>query len=606
MKRNLSILSFLSAVLIIVSIGIFTAVNLSSYVATNKMVNHTLIVKEKLKSTLTMLLNAETGQRGYLITGNKLFLQHYNATTDTATGINKNLKDLRKLTADNPNQQQRLDLLDVLCTAKLDRLQKTISLKNNSALDLANTDAIFVQGKQIMEHIRQVLASFENEENTLLQGRLNEANNRLQNLETVTVSGLVMSILCLLFSFSLTKREEKKRQAAEKDLIQTNSELDLRVKELASSKELIKQQLNRLDSLHAIDLAILSSTDLLLALNTVLAEVTSCLHVDIAAVFVFNPDSLMLKIAALTGNIIPGTKHISMRLGDGISGKAALERRTIATPVLADIELPAALRDSASKEGIQSIYVTPLIAKGVLVGVLTTGFRTPFDADPDWIDFFEALVAQTSMAVESIQSFTDVQRSNLNLKLTYDTTIEGWSKALDLRDDDTEGHTLRVTEMTMKVAELAGMNDAQLAHVRRGSLLHDIGKMGVPDTILLKPGKLTDEEWAAMRKHPGYAHDLLSPIIYLRHALDIPYCHHERWDGSGYPNGLKGDQIPLAARLFAVVDVWDALRSDRPYRKGWPEEKVIEHIKAGSGSHFDPDAVELFLKALQKDEKDAE
>lgn len=457
-----------------------------------------------------------------------------------------------------------------------------------------------------MEHIRQVLASFENEENTLLQGRLNEANNRLQNLETVTVSGLVMSILCLLFSFSLTKREEKKRQASEKDLIQTNSELDLRVKELASSKELIKQQLNRLDSLHAIDLAILSSTDLLLALNTVLAEVTSCLHVDIAAVFVFNPDSLMLKIAALTGNIIPGTKHISMRLGDGISGKAALERRTIATPVLADIELSAALRDSASKEGIQSIYVTPLIAKGVLVGVLTTGFRTPFDADPDWIDFFEALAAQTSMAVESIQSFTDVQRSNLNLKLTYDTTIEGWSKALDLRDDDTEGHTLRVTEMTMKVAELAGMNDAQLAHVRRGSLLHDIGKMGVPDTILLKPGKLTDEEWAAMRKHPGYAHDLLSPIIYLRHALDIPYCHHERWDGSGYPNGLKGDQIPLAARLFAVVDVWDALRSDRPYRKGWPEEKVIEHIKAGSGSHFDPDAVELFLKALQKDEKDAE
>ena len=197
-------------------------------------------------------------------------------------------------------------------------------------------------------------------------------------------------------------------------------------------------------------------------------------------------------------------------------------------------------------------------------------------------------------------------KKEFNLKLTYDTTIEGWSKALDLRDDDTEGHTLRVTEMTMKVAELAGMNDAQLAHVRRGSLLHDIGKMGVPDTILLKPGKLTDEEWAAMRKHPGYAHDLLSPIIYLRHALDIPYCHHERWDGNGYPNGLKGDQIPLAARLFAVVDVWDALRSDRPYRKGWPEEKVIEHIKAGSGSHFDPDAVELFLKTLQKDEKDAE
>ncbi len=605
MKRNLPVLSFLLAVLIIFSIGIFTAVNLNSYVATNNMVGHTLIVKEKLKNTLTLLLDAETGERGYVITGNTLFLQPYNASLEPVSGINKNLKDLRKLTADNPNQQQRLDLLDVLCAAKLEDIQKAINSRTNLEPEVLSKIISSGKGKQIMDHIRQVIASFENEEKTLLQGRINEANNLLHYVETVTVSGIMTSILFLLFSLYLTKQEEKKRQAAEKSLLQSNSELDLRVKELASSKELIKQQLNRLDSLHAIDLAILGSTDLLLALKTVLTEVMSCLHVDIAAVFVFNPDSLMLKIAALTGNRAQATKHISMRLGDGLSGKAALERITIATPVLADMALSAELRDSASKEGIQSIYATPLIAKGVLVGVLTTGFRTPGNVDPDWIDFFEALAAQTSMAVESVKSFDDLQRSNLNLKMTYDTTIEGWSKALDLRDDDTEGHTLRVTEMTMKVAEMAGMNDEQQAHLRRGSLLHDIGKMGVPDTILLKPGKLTDEEWAVMRKHPDYAHDLLSPIFYLRHALDIPYCHHERWDGTGYPNGLKGDQIPLAARLFAVVDVWDALRSDRPYRKGWAEEKVIDHIKAGSGTHFDPQAVELFLKALQKEAKGA-
>ena len=192
-----------------------------------------------------------------------------------------------------------------------------------------------------------------------------------------------------------------------------------------------------------------------------------------------------------------------------------------------------------------------------------------------------------------------------DLLQTYDTTIEGWSHALDLRDKETEGHTLRVTEMTMKLARAAGMTEEELVHVRRGALLHDIGKMGVPDNILLKPDKLTDEEWVAMRKHPIFAFELLSPITYLRPALDIPYCHHEKWDGSGYPRGLKGEQIPLAARLFAIIDVWDALRSDRPYRQGWTKEKVIEHIKSLSGTHFEPKVVELFLNMMNEDEKNA-
>lgn len=187
-----------------------------------------------------------------------------------------------------------------------------------------------------------------------------------------------------------------------------------------------------------------------------------------------------------------------------------------------------------------------------------------------------------------------------DLLQAYDTTIEGWSRALDLRDKETEGHTLRVTEMTVELARLAGMSEDMLIHVRRGALLHDIGKMGVPDSILLKPENLTDEEWAIMRKHPQLAYEMLSPITYLKPALDIPYCHHEKWDGSGYPRGLKGEQIPLAARLFAVVDVWDALRSDRPYRQGWAEEKVLEFIKTQSGTHFDPAVVDLFLKMMSK------
>ena len=247
------------------------------------------------------------------------------------------------------------------------------------------------------------------------------------------------------------------------------------------------------------------------------------------------------------------------------------------------------------------MYATPLIAKGNLVGTLSVSFRHPFSADQDWLDFFESIAGQAAIAVDSGKSFEDLQRTNLGLKLAYETTIEGWSHALDLRDKETEGHTLRVTEMSLKLAWMAGMNDEELVHMRRGALLHDIGKMGIPDAILLKPDKLTDEEWVVMRKHPIYAYELLLPIPYLRPALDIPYRHHEKWDGSGYPRGLKGEQIPLAARLFAVVDVWDALRSDRPYRQGWPDEKVREHIQALAGTHFDPKAVELFLRILNED-----
>ncbi len=195
------------------------------------------------------------------------------------------------------------------------------------------------------------------------------------------------------------------------------------------------------------------------------------------------------------------------------------------------------------------------------------------------------------------------ERANIDdahrlLMEAYDATIEGWSNAMDLRDKETEGHTRRVTDMTLVLARAMGMRYDQLMHARRGALLHDIGKLGIPDNILLKAGQLTDEEWAIMRKHPQYAHELLAKISYLQPALDIPFCHHEKWDGSGYPRGLKGDEIPLAARLFAVVDVWDALTSDRPYRSAWSKEKAIDYIQEQSGKHFDPQVVEVLLKEV--------
>ena len=193
-----------------------------------------------------------------------------------------------------------------------------------------------------------------------------------------------------------------------------------------------------------------------------------------------------------------------------------------------------------------------------------------------------------------------LESAYLELREAYDHTIEGWVRALDLRDRETETHTLRVTEMTVRLAREMGMNESEIVHIRRGALLHDIGKMGIPDSILNKLDALTPQDWDIMKKHPMYAYEMLSPIAYLLPALDIPYCHHEKWDGTGYPRQLAGEEIPLSARIFAVVDVWDALRSNRPYRGGWPENDVLEHIRNLSGTHFDPKVVDIFFKLLDE------
>jgi HD-GYP domain-containing protein (c-di-GMP phosphodiesterase class II) len=242
-----------------------------------------------------------------------------------------------------------------------------------------------------------------------------------------------------------------------------------------------------------------------------------------------------------------------------------------------------------------------MVSKGRVLGVLETFHRSPLNGGEEWVQFLEALAGQAAMAVDNANMLSDLERSALQLREAYDATIEGWSHAMDLRDKETEGHSQRVTELTVRIARAMGVAEEEIMHIRRGALLHDMGKMGIPDHILLKPGPLDPEEWEIMRKHPVYAFEMLSPIAYLRPALDIPYCHHEKWDGSGYPRGIKGDQIPLAARIFAVVDVWDALTSDRPYRPAWPKEKALEHIREGVGGHFDPRVVEVFLSVAGKE-----
>jgi putative nucleotidyltransferase with HDIG domain len=279
---------------------------------------------------------------------------------------------------------------------------------------------------------------------------------------------------------------------------------------------------------------------------------------------------------------------VHLRMGEGHAGKTALERKFQYVPDINKDKDSFVYYPLLKEEEFVSYYCVPLIAKGNVKGVLEVFHRKPLNSDAEWVDYLNVLAGQAAIAIDISELFNNLQYSNNELLLSYDTTIEGWSKALDLRDKETEGHTLRVTELTIQLARSMDIKEEELIHIRRGALLHDIGKMGIPDIILLKPGKLTDEEWVIMKKHPVYAYDLIYPIEYLRLALDIPYCHHEKWDGSGYPRGLKGEQIPLSARIFAIIDVWDALRSDRPYRKAWDKEKTLEHIKSGSGTHFDP------------------
>ena len=363
------------------------------------------------------------------------------------------------------------------------------------------------------------------------------------------------------------------------------------------------KQVERLRSLRTIDMAISSSLDLQISLKTVLEEVTTQLKVDAASVLLIKPGSTKLEFAAGRGFRTHHINSTSLSLGEGHSGQVALDKKIVYIKDLNKSEQHFIRTWLEEEEGFVSYFGMPLISKDRVQGVLEIFNRSPLRVNMEWLSFMDSLSWQTSIAVDNALLFENLQRSNSDLESAYNATIEGWSHALDLRDKETEGHSLRVTELALKLARSFGMDEDLLVHVKRGSLLHDIGKMGVPDSILLKPGPLTDDEWQIMRQHPQFAYDLLAPISYLQEALDIPYCHHEKWDGTGYPRKLKGEEIPLTARIFSVGDVWDALTNERTYRPAWPDSKALEYIRENSGAYFDPQVVEIFLKNNIEDRK---
>ena len=370
------------------------------------------------------------------------------------------------------------------------------------------------------------------------------------------------------------------------------------------AEEQIRLQLSRLDSLHSIDVEILTNIDLNTILDVVLKQVQNGLGIDAANILLFNSSLQSLQYTAQVGFKRDKLSYKYLRLGKGLAGKTALERKTTYIKDLSKESDFLAETPELISENFISYFGLPLLAQGKLKGVLEVFHRTPLDPDIEWLKFLDMLAGQAAIAIENISLFEFLQKSNTELRLAYDTTLEGWARALELRDMETEGHSRRVTDLTTELATAMGTDPRMLDHIRRGALLHDIGKMGIPDAILNKPGPLTDIEWTVMKKHPVFAYDMLREIVFLKPAIDIPYCHHEKWDGSGYPLGMHGEGIPLAARVFAVVDVYDALTSTRTYRKAWSVEKTLAHIQENSGTHFDPQIVDMFMKIMSKKDGD--
>jgi HD-GYP domain-containing protein (c-di-GMP phosphodiesterase class II) len=429
-------------------------------------------------------------------------------------------------------------------------------------------------------------------------------NTRSELALPIQLAGQVLGVLDLqsdqLHGFDAADLEALQVLASQLAVALDNSRLYQEARSRAAEMEQLlnisTRRLQQMEALRTVDMAITASLDLDTILQVMLEQASALLQVDAASVLLYHPQTQSLEYAAKRGFITDALEHTHLRLGEGFAGRAALEQRVVQ---IADLRWQGdelVRSPLLGQEGFVTYIGVPMLVKGQLKGVLEIFQREAFEADVEWLNFLESLARQTAIAIENASLMDGLEQANQELTAAYDATIEGWAQALELRDLETAGHSRRVTDLTLALGQAMGLAPAELVQLRRGALLHDIGKIGVPDAILKKAGGLTDEEMKEMRNHPQYAFQILSSIPFLRPALDIPYSHHERWDGGGYPRGLREEQIPLAARIFAVVDVWDAVTHKRCYQDAWPRERAEALIREGAGRHFDADVVQVFLE----------
>jgi HD-GYP domain-containing protein (c-di-GMP phosphodiesterase class II) len=362
----------------------------------------------------------------------------------------------------------------------------------------------------------------------------------------------------------------------------------------------MNRQMQQLSILRSIDLAIASGLDLNLLLSMLLDRISTLMHADAATVFLLNPKTNLLEFASGKGFRAHSLQPIHLKVGEEYAGRVALERNLVHIPDIRVDPIEFVRSPVFRQERFVTYWGVPLMAKGRVLGVLEMFHRSLFTPDAELRNFLITAAGQAAIAVDSAKMFSDLQKSNIELSLAYDAAIDGLSRALDLRNKETKEHTSRVAGITVNFATRLGVEQSALVHIRRGAILHDIGKLAIPDQILFKPGPLANEEWEIMRQHPDIAVELLSPVSYLEPALEIPHWHHEKWDGSGYPDGLGGEDIPFAARLFALADVYDALLSKRPFRSAWSREDAVRYMESEAGKHFDPRILPEFLDLVRR------
>ncbi|MBI5352445.1 MAG: GAF domain-containing protein [Chloroflexi bacterium] len=358
--------------------------------------------------------------------------------------------------------------------------------------------------------------------------------------------------------------------------------------------EVERRRRREAENLRVAATAITSSLDPQEVLETILIALRQVVPFDIGTMMLLEDE--FVRIVAAQG--FNNDKALLNQIFPSDNKLLAIIKHTQRPLILDDARNDIRYEGWAGTDYVRGWLGIPLASHGEVIGFITLGCLEPGSFDQKAADLAQIFALHAAAAIDNTQLFENLQKSNLELIQAYDTTLAGWGKALELRDKETHGHTQRVTDLTLELARQMGLSKSELTHIRRGVLLHDIGKMGVPNEILHKQEALTEQDTIELRKHPQYAFDLLYPISFLRPALDIPYSHHEWWDGTGYPQGLKGEEIPLPARIFAVVDVWDALMSNRSYRQAWARPKVVNYIRDNAGIQFDPKVVEAFLNMM--------